>query len=180
MSLFNIKNPSHQQILKEELQRVKKILVEGAAYSTDEIWSLMTPAEKELAIASSNKYDGPDLADQYAGSDWDAIPADVQDMMDLSDFELSKYDQSGRTNLRAIEYFKQQNPEVVKVITKFLAAVGRGRINDLTIKQTYKLLMAVQQFVNSKNPVSPTVDDTAGKRAFMSREREAGRSSGLD
>lgn len=34
--IFDIKNPRHMAILREELNRAKQILIEG--YSADEIW----------------------------------------------------------------------------------------------------------------------------------------------
>ena len=60
----------------------------------------------------------------------------MQDVLDLSNYELAKYDQGGRTNLRAINNFMTQSPNVNRLINTFLKKVGRTRVNDLTIKQS--------------------------------------------
>ena len=101
MKIFDFKNPKHVKILREELKRVKRILSEGAQFSMDEIWKEMSNEERTTALLASADDAGPDLADNYSDSDWDSIPADVQDRLDLSAFELAKYDtETGHRNLR--------------------------------------------------------------------------------
>jgi hypothetical protein len=183
MNLFNIKNSRHQQILKEELQRIKVILREGSQYSTDEMWNNMTPEEKAFLLLSSDDNEGPEREAEYAAAEWDDIPADVQDVLDLSDFELAKYDQGGRTNLRAIDHFMKTIPNLGQLSGKFLAKVGRARVNDLTIKQATQLLLAIHKFVAGKNPEEKEWNpnsDSDSKRNWLGAEREAGRTSGLD
>ena len=148
MNVFNIKNPRHKQILKEELLRVKHILSEGYQYSTDEIWNAMTDEDRDTALYSA-KVTNPD---ELRGEDWDAIPDDVQDQLDLSAYELAKYDIGGRTNLRAIENFMKTTNNLGQLTGKFLARVGRSRINDLTIKQSTELLIAIHKFRAAKSP----------------------------
>lgn len=183
MNVFNIKNPRHKQILKEELTRVKRILTEGFQYSTDEIWNLMTDEEKAHLMLSSSDDEGPDREEMYATAEWDDIPADVQDVLDMSEFELAKYDIGGRTNIRAIDRFMKTVPNLGQLTGKFLAKTGRARINDLTIKQSTALLIAIHKFDNAMNPTStqaPAADDSAYKAKWLDAERNAGRSSGLD
>ena len=183
MNLFNIKNPRHKQILKEELTRVKHILSEGFQYSTDEIWNLMTDEEKAHLMLSSSDDDGPDREEQYAAAEWDDIPADVQDVLDMSEFELAKYDIGGRTNLRAIDRFMKTVPNLGQLTGKFLAKTGRARINDLTVKQSTALLIAIHKFQAAMNPArtqAPIPDDSKVKQAWLDAERNAGRTSGLD
>lgn len=179
MNVFNIKNPRHKQILKEELLRVKHILSEGYQYSTDEIWNAMTDEDRDTALYSA-KVTNPD---ELRGEDWDAIPDDVQDQLDLSAYELAKYDIGGRTNLRAIENFMKTTNNLGQLTGKFLARVGRSRINDLTIKQSTELLIAIHKFRAAMNPQqsqASTANDNEVKRAWLDAERKAGRSSGLD
>lgn len=183
MNVFNIKNPRHKQILKEELTRVKRILTEGFQYSTDEIWNLMTDEEKAHLMLSSSDDEGPDREEMYATAEWDDIPADVQDVLDMSEFELAKYDIGGRTNIRAIDNWSKKLHNVGQLITKFLAKTGRSRVNDLTIKQSTALLIAIHRFQDAMNPTStqaPTPDDSKVKQAWLDAERNAGRTSGLD
>lgn len=178
MNLFNIKNPRHKQILKEELSRTNRILTEGFQYSVDEIWKLMTDEDRDTAFYSA-KVTNPD---ELRGEVWDDIPADVQDTLDLSKYELAKYDIGGRTNLRAIASWSKKVPAIGQFINKFLSKVGRPRVNDLTIKQSTDLLLAIHKFNSVINP-SKTWDpnsDSKSKQAWLDAERAAGRSSGLD
>jgi len=183
MNLFNIKNPRHKQILKEELLRAKRILTEGFQYSTDEIWNLMTAKEKAHLLLSSSDDEGPDREEQYATAKWDEIPEDVQDVLDMSEFELAKYDIGGRTNLRAYDRFMKTVPNLGQLTGKFLAKTGRARVNDLTIKQSTALLIAIHKFNDAMKPArtqAPAADDSAYKAKWLDAERSAGRSSGLD
>lgn len=183
MNVFDFKNPNHKQILKEELTRVKLILREGSQYSTDEMWNNMTDEEKAFLLLSSDDEEGPDREAEYATLQWDEIPADVQDVLDLSDFELAKYDQGGRTNLRAIDHFMKTVPNLGQLSGKFLAKVGRARVNDLTIKQATQLLLAIHKFAAGVNPEEKEWNpnsDSETKRNWLDAERKAGRTSGLD
>jgi hypothetical protein len=178
MNVFNIKNPRHKQILKEELLRVKHILSEGYQYSTDEIWDAMSDEDRDTALYSA-KVTNPD---ELRGEAWDDIPEDVQDTLDLSTYELAKYDIGGRTNLRAIDRFMKTVPNLGQLTGKFLAKNGRSRVNDLTIKQSTDLLIAIHKFQAAMNPVQQKADtdDSASKAAWLNKQRQSGRSSGLD
>jgi hypothetical protein len=174
---INFNNPRYKQILKEELERAKRIITEG--YSTDEIWDTMSPEDKDTVLYSAKVLNPEELR---SGS-WDSIPADVQDTIDLSDYELAKYDQAGRTNLRAIENYMKKSPNLEQLASKFLSKVSRSRRNDLTTKQSYDLLQAIQKFINRTSDSRPEIDasaDDAAKRAWIDAERNAGRTSGLD
>ena len=179
MKIFNINNPEHKNILREELFRAKNIMIEAFAYSVDEIWDKMSREDRDTALYSA-KVEDPDA---IVGVTWDKIPADIQDQLDLSDYELAKYDQAGRTNLRAIENFMKTTNNLGQLTGRFLARIGRDRRNDLTIKQSYQLLKAIHEFMNKSNPSQSSADTTAddvAKRNFMDTERGAGRNSGLD
>lgn len=144
MKVFDFKNPKHVQILREEVARVKKILAEGNRFSMDEIWKEMSEEERTNALLSSADDDGPDLADNYADSEWDSIPSDVQDRLDLSDYELAKYQVGGAsTNLGTIKSYERKSPEYAKLISAYLNKVGRNDVNCLTTKQSYDLLKKI-------------------------------------
>ena len=179
MKIFDINNPRHKSILREELNRARNILVEAFAYSVDEIWDKMSKEDRDTAVYSA-KVEDPDA---IVGLTWDKVPYDIQDQLDLSDYELAKYDQAGRTNLRAIENFMKTTNNLGQITGRFLARVGRDRKNDLTIKQSYQLLKAIHEFMNKTNPSQASTDtaaDDVAKRNFMDSERRAGRTSGLD
>ena len=105
MKIFDFNNRTHVQILKEELSRAKRIMEDINQYSADEIWSKMPEEDREDALLAVNDDDGPDIADQYQSLEtkWDDIPSDIQDLIDLSAYELASRDQSGRTMLRGID-----------------------------------------------------------------------------
>jgi len=160
MKIFDHKNPRHMQILKEELSRAKRILNEG--YSADRIWALMTPEERETAILSTNDDDGPDLADQYAEDEWDAVPADLQDQIDLSEYELAMDDKFGRSLIRGTKNIIQENPGSSAFVSKFLKTVGRNTVEDLTVKQITKLNVGLQRYLESQKTTTsgmPTMTD---------------------
>ena len=96
-----LNNPLFRKILKEELDLVRTVINEN--YSADKIWSSMSEQDRENALLASADDNGPDLADRYAAEmTWDSIPADIQDTLDLSEYELANDDQVARVNLRAI------------------------------------------------------------------------------
>lgn len=153
MELFNFKDPMHKKILREEIIRLKKILKEGYQYSVDEIWDAMSEDERYNAILATRDDEGPDLADRYAHEKWDAIPSDVQDSINLSDYQLAKYSINfGSSNLRAIDSFMKKDPDVVKLVNEFVKSVGRKDYRLLTVKQSTKLLLAVHKLINAKKP----------------------------
>ena len=153
MKIFDFKNPKHVQILREEIQRIKRILSEGNQFSMDEIWKEMSEDERYKAIAATRDDEGPDLADQYAHEKWDAIPADVQDSIDLSNYQLAKYSINfGSSNLRAIESFMKNDPDVVKLVDEFVKKMGRQNVRLLTVNQSTDLILAIHKLINAKKP----------------------------
>ena len=145
MKLFDSNNKRHVAILREELTRIKRILTEGSEYSADEIWANMTTEERRKVAPGQENTDA-----------WDSIPADVQDSINLSDYELAKYDRSGRTYLRGIERFMKDITE--PIAEKFLQRVGRKSVDTLTVDQAMKLNIVLQQYLNRDMP-SRSVSD---------------------
>lgn len=142
MKQLNLNNETFRRILREELAIVRNVINEN--YSADKIWSSMSEKDRENALLASADDNGPDLADRYAAETiWDSIPADIQDTLDLSDYELANDDQIGRTNLRAIASMSAKDPKIKQIVDKFIQAVGRQSIQTLTKKQSNKLLDAV-------------------------------------
>lgn len=142
MKKLNLNNETFRRILKEELAIVRNVINEN--YSADKIWSSMSEKDRENSLLASNDDIGPDLADQYATEmTWDRIPADIQDTLDLSAYELANDDQIGRTNLRAIAALSSRDTKAKQIVDKFIQAVGRQSIQTLTKKQSTKLLAAI-------------------------------------
>lgn len=139
MKLFDSTNKRHLAILREELNRVKRILTEGSEYSADEVWAAMSTEERRKVAPGQENI-----------NNWDEIAADIQDSINLTDYELAKYDRSGRTYLRGIERFEKQITE--PVIEKFLKRIGRTSIDTLTVDQAMKLNIVLQQYLNQDMP----------------------------
>ncbi len=150
MKIFDHKNPRHLQILKEELARAKKILNE--VYSADRVWDAMSEDEQEEALMATADDEGPDLADKWTGAKWDEIPSDLQDMINLSDYELAIDDKFGRSLLRGIKNALQSNPTAKTFVDKFLRAVNRTSVENLTVNQVTKLNTGLYQFLSQSSP----------------------------
>ena len=155
MMIFDHKNPTHIRILKEELKRAKRIINEST-YNADTVWDKMTEVERNEALYVA-KVPNPNELIKVV---WDKIPADVQDIIDLSDYELANTDKGGRTNIRGLEYGLTQHREAKIFVDKFLKKVGRASLKDITIKQSYLLQPAFWSYVNSKNPQQQIQRDT--------------------
>lgn len=160
MKIFDFKNPRHIEILREELQRAKLQILENThSYDETKIWDAMSEDERWEAIASTRDDEGPDDADMYVNSTWNDIPDAITNLIDLSSFKLASSEQGGRTNLRAINNFKNKYPETQKIIDAFLSKVSRTSVENLTIKQSYQLLTAVQQASPKRGWNMKTVSD---------------------
>jgi hypothetical protein len=145
MSIFDINNPRHKQILLEELARAKSLMEQS--YSADAIWKSMNSVDRKEALYVA-KEPNPD---KFLNSEWDNIPADLQDLIDLGDYELASSDQGGRSMLRGINKALSSNPNADKFVAKFLKRVGRNNLQDITVKQAYKLNPALWQYIESQN-----------------------------
>jgi hypothetical protein len=161
MSIFDINNPRHKQILKEELARAKRLIEQS--YNADAIWDSMTPEHRKEALYVAKEPNPDALLDVS----WDDIPketqdlidlGDYQDLMDLGDYKLARKDQAGASLLRGIKAAIKQNPDAERFITKFLTKVKIENLDDITVNQAYKLNPALWQYIASKNPQQPRVN----------------------
>jgi hypothetical protein len=171
--IFNLKNPRHMQILREELKRAKQILIEG--YSADEIWQSMPDNDRNTVLYVAKATNPEELIKMS----WDAIPADVQDLIDLSDYELARDNKDGRTNLRGISSLMSRDERSKKFINKFLYKIKRNSMNDITVKQSYQLSSALNNYLNSGTPSAGESSDDSGKANYLDMLRKQS-NSGLD
>jgi hypothetical protein len=137
MKNLNLNNETFRRILKEELEIVRNVINEN--YSADKIWSSMSEKDRNEALYSAKAMNPDELLNVV----WDQIPADVQDTIDLSDYELANDDQIGRTNLRAIAGLSSKDAKAKQIVDRFIKATGRQSIQTLTKKQSTKLLAAI-------------------------------------
>jgi len=155
MMIFNHRNLTHIRILKEELKRAKRIINEST-FNVANVWDKMTEVERNEALYVA-KVPEPD---ELIESKWDEIPDDIQNIIDLSDYEIASMDKIGRINIRGLEYGLTQHPEAKTFVNKFLKKVGRTSLKDITIKQSYILQPAFWSYVNSQKPQQQIQRDT--------------------
>ena len=167
--IFDYKNPTHVRILKEELARAKRIMNEST-YNADTVWDKMTEVERNEALYVA-KVPNPDKLIKLK---WDEIPADIQDIIDLSDYELANTDKNGSINMRGLKYGLTQHPEAKTFVDNYLREIGRESLNDITIKQSYDLQPKFWSYVNSQKPQQQiqrnTQNDTQSGRTEPSRD----------
>jgi hypothetical protein len=155
MNIFNINNPRHKQILKEELARAKRLMEQS--YNADDIWDSMSSTDRKEALYVAKEPNPDALLDVS----WDEIPADTQDLIDLGDYELASTDQGARSMLRGIESALSKNPDAEIFVKKFLEKIGRTELRSITVKQAYKLNPALWQYIASKNPSAAKTQSTS-------------------
>jgi hypothetical protein len=85
MKIFDFKNPSHVQILREEIQRTKRILRE---YNESNEWSQMPEEWRRVLLLSADANMGSDFADEYVETDWMKIPDSITNRIDISKYTL--------------------------------------------------------------------------------------------
>lgn len=158
MKIFNHNNPRHVQILKEELIRAKRLILE-TMYSADDIWNKMSPNDRKSALYVAKSTNPNKLLTMS----WDNIPADVQDTIDLSDYELAIQNRGGQTMIRGIEFALNENPDARSFVNQFLQKIGRSTLKDITIDQSYKLNTAVWNYIASKAQRSQSQSTTSGE-----------------
>jgi len=158
MKIFNHNNPRHVQILKEELNRAKRLILENM-YSADEIWNKMSPNDRKSALYVAKTLN----PNKLISMSWDKIPADVQDLIDLSDYELAIQNRGGQTMIRGIEFALNDSPDARSFVNQFLQKVGRPSLKDITLDQSYKLNAAVWNYIASKAQKSQSQSMMSGE-----------------
>ena len=146
MKIFDHTNPEHIKILKEELQRAKRVLKE--AYSADRLWGNMLPDERKGALYVT-KVENPE---EYLDVRWDDIPADIQDLIDLSAYERATENQTGRSLYRGTKYAMTQDPLANRFVMTFLKQHNKAAIEELTVAEMSDLNVKLWRFVKRNEP----------------------------
>ena len=126
MKIFDINNPKHVQILKEELVRAKRILRE---YNESEIWKNLSIAVRQAALMSVDDDMGPDFADEYADTEWMQLPDVITNRLDLDKFNVPD-----NINPMALADFIQQNSSKLPKDAWYQASVGPKLRTDQIVK----------------------------------------------
>jgi len=148
MKIFDYTNPNHIRILKEELERAKRIVREGKVYSADRLWGNMTPEERESALYVAKVQDTKEFLDAR----WDDIPADIQDLIDLSEYERATDSNVGRSLYRGTKYAMTQDPMANRFVMSFLKPLNKAAIEDLTVGEMSSLNVKLWRFVKRNEP----------------------------
>ena len=146
MKIFDHTNPEHIKILKEELQRAKRVLKE--AYSADRLWGNMTQDERKSALYVAK---APD-SEEYLDAAWDDIPADMQDLIDLTTYERATENQTGRSLYRGTKYAMTQDPMANRFVMSFLRQHNKAAIEELTVEEMSDLNVKLWRFVKRNEP----------------------------
>jgi hypothetical protein len=168
MKLFDHTNPDHIRILKEEIARAKRILKE--AYSADRLWGNMLPDERKGALYIA-KVEDPDT---YLDVRWDDIPADIQDLIDLSAYERATENQTGRSLYRGTKYAMTQDPLANRFVMTFLKQRNKAAIEELTVAEMSDLNVKLWRFVKRNEPKITS----SGKSALTPDAYKAGQGRG--
>ena len=97
MKIFDFNNPRHVQILREEIYRAKRIILE---YNESAEWNKMPKEYRAWLLSSVDDDMGPDFADEYAETDWMKIPDAITNRIDIGNYTLpEKYSKNALANI---------------------------------------------------------------------------------
>jgi hypothetical protein len=147
MKIFDINNPTHIRILKEEISRAKRIISE--TYSADAVWDKMTVNDRKTELYKAKAMNPDELVD----ATWDDIPEDTQDQIDLGLYALANMpgQHGNMSGLRAIKRFSEEDPNVKILVNKYLKTIGRS-LSDITVAQSYKLQTKISKLKQQTSP----------------------------
>lgn len=126
MKIFDINNPRHVQILREEITRVQRILRE---YNESEIWKNLSITVRQAALMSVDDDMGPDFADEYADIEWMQLPDVITNRLDLDKFNVPD-----NINPLALADFIQRNSSKLPKDAWYQASVGPKLRTDQIVK----------------------------------------------
>lgn len=125
-SIFDSSNKNHMRILKEELDRAKKLLRE---YNESEIWKNLSVDTRRAALISVDMELGPDFADEYAKTDWMQLPDVITNRLDLKRFDIPD-----NIDPYKLAGFIEQNTSKLPTDAWFKTSVGPKLKTDQLIK----------------------------------------------
>jgi hypothetical protein len=146
MKIFNINNPKHVQILKEELIRARRIIRE---YNEADIWKRLTVMQRKELLQSVDDEMGPDFADEYAETDWLQIPDAVTNRINISNYTA----------------------DYAKGVDKSAMTYARGILTIIFDKNRFKNTKQLQDYIAKKVGAMST-DPESIKMALMQYARD--------
>jgi hypothetical protein len=146
MKIFDINNPIHVQILKEEIIRARRIIRE---YNESDIWKRLTITQREELLQSVDAEMGPDFADEYARMDWLRIPDAITNRIDISRYTA----------------------DYAKGVDKSAMSYARGILEIIYNDSKFKNTKQLQDFI-AKKIGSTSTDSESMKMALMQYARD--------
>jgi len=179
MKIFDSNNPKHFKILLEELRRAKNLLNEGSHFNADEIWADMPESDREHALLAVTGNNGSDLVNTYISNEWDQIPSNIQDSIDLSEYQLANDDKDGRIYLNGIKYMIKNRPEhatvIQKLIKKYCTDSANRTFEKLTSSQARELNLKVMKLVNQLSGTTTNKPASAGIGSMIDADKASGK-----
>jgi len=168
MKIFDSHNKRHLLILKEELQRVNRLI---ESYNEETTWESMTTTQKEEALLSVDDDLGPDIADEYTDMPWLRIPDVITNRVDLRQY-MQKPDRESRmftrSLMRGINNRVKEDSNAAKFVKAYLGKTLANQVEDLTSEQVKDLMNKLHDFQASLSKfVAPSSQDIEQSKTNM-------------
>ncbi len=164
MNIFDANNKKHLHILKEELARAKRIMLE---YNEANIWDdnigPMDDKDRAAALLSVDDDLGPDLADEYMNTPWLEIPDAITNRIDLRPWMKDSETKSipatmhTRSLIRGINSRVKEDTNAAKFVKAYLGKTLANRVEELDAASVSDLMSKLHSFQASlSNFVAPS------------------------
>ena len=164
MNIFDTNNKKHIEILREELKRAKRIMLE---YNEANIWDdnigPMDDKDRAAALLSVDDDLGPDLADEYMNTPWLEIPDAITNRIDLRPWMKDSETKSipatmhTRSLIRGINSRVKEDTNAAKFVKAYLGKTLANRVEELDSASVSDLMSKLHSFQASlSNFVAPS------------------------
>jgi hypothetical protein len=175
MNIFDTNNKKHIEILREELKRAKRIMLE---YNEANIWDdnigPMDDKDRAAALLSVDDDLGPDLADEYMNTPWLEIPDAITNRIDLRPWMKDSETKSipatmhTRSLIRGINSRVKEDTNAAKFVKAYLGKTLANRVEELDSAAVSDLMSKLHSFQASlSNFVAPSEEEMKASNLRM-------------
>jgi hypothetical protein len=175
MNIFDTNNKKHIEILREELKRAKRIMLE---YNEANIWDdnigPMDDKDRAAALLSVDDDLGPDLADEYMNTPWLEIPDAITNRIDLRPWMKDSETKSipatmhTRSLIRGINSRVKEDTNAAKFVKAYLGKTLANRVEELDSAAVSDLMSKLHSFQASlSNFVAPSEEEMEASNLRM-------------
>jgi hypothetical protein len=175
MNIFDTNNKKHIEILREELKRAKRIMLE---YNEANIWDdnigPMDDKDRAAALLSVDDDLGPDLADEYMNTPWLEIPDAITNRIDLRPWMKDSETKSipatmhTRSLIRGINSRVKEDTNAAKFVKAYLGKTLANRVEELDSASVSDLMSKLHSFQASlSNFVAPSEEEMKASNLRM-------------